>query len=89
LDVDDGVADGEGDLDREQCADEVEDRGNVTAPLGESAPVAIDAAMAFPVSWKPLVKSKARATTTTRPRMMVAVVTGSWWASQPRRARVG
>ena len=50
---------------------------NVTAPLGLKAPVAIDAAIAFPVSWKPLVKSNARATTTTKVRMMVAVVTGS------------
>ena len=46
----------------------------VTAPLGESAPVAIEAAMAFPVSWNPLVKSKARATTTTRAKIIVAVV---------------
>jgi len=47
----------------------------VTAILGDSAPVAMDAAMAFPVSWKPLVKSKARAVRTTMTRMTVAVVT--------------
>src|SRR6202044_3830274 len=36
-----------------------------TAVRGPSAPVAIDVAMALPVSWKPLVKSKAKATMTT------------------------
>jgi hypothetical protein len=46
-----------------------------TAAFGRRAPVAIEVAMAFPVSWKPLVKSKARAVATTRPRMTVAVVT--------------
>ena len=39
-----------------------------TAIFGGSAPVAIDVAMAFPVSWKPLVKSKPRAVITTRTR---------------------
>src|ERR1700760_496875 len=37
-----------------------------TAVRGPRAPVAIDVAIAFPVSWNPLVKSKARATMTTR-----------------------
>src|SRR3954453_13949148 len=37
----------------------------VTAVLGRNAPVAIDVAMAFAVSWKPFVKSKASAVTTT------------------------
>ena len=31
-----------------------------TAVRGPSAPVAIDVAIALPVSWKPLVKSKAQ-----------------------------
>src|SRR5580704_5390193 len=37
-----------------------------TATRGLSALVAIDVAIALPVSWNPLVKSKERATTTTR-----------------------
>src|SRR3954471_13856045 len=37
----------------------------VTAVLGRNAPVAIDVAMALAVSWKPFVKSKASAVTTT------------------------
>src|SRR3954451_7178146 len=41
-----------------------------TAVLGRNAPVAIDVAMALAVSWKPFVKSKARAVTTTR--MMIS-----------------
>jgi len=36
-----------------------------TAVRGFSAPVAIDVAIALPVSWKPLVKSKASAVMTT------------------------
>jgi hypothetical protein len=36
-----------------------------TANLGFSAPVAIEVAIAFAVSWKPLVKSKANAVRTT------------------------
>src|SRR5579859_7122427 len=40
-----------------------------TASLGDSAPVAIEVAMALPVSWKPLVKSKARAVMTTSTRI--------------------
>src|SRR5712671_3815996 len=38
-----------------------------TAIRGRSAPVAIVVAIALPVSWNPLVKSKARAVITTRP----------------------
>src|SRR5579884_913018 len=37
-----------------------------TATRGGRAPVAIEVAIALPVSWKPLVKSKDRAVTTTR-----------------------
>ena len=37
----------------------------VTATLGRSAPVAMDVAMAFAVSWKPFVKSKINAVNTT------------------------
>src|SRR5215475_7388095 len=40
-----------------------------TATRGESAPVAIEVAIALPVSWKPLVKSKDRAVMTTRTRI--------------------
>ena len=40
-----------------------------TATFGFSAPVAIDVAIALPVSWKPLVKSKPSAVTTTRARI--------------------
>ena len=36
---------------------------------GGSAPVAMEVAMALPVSWKPLVKSKARAVMTTSTRI--------------------
>ena len=42
---------------------------NRTAMRGGRAPVAIEVAMAFPVSWKPLVKSKARATITTNAKV--------------------
>ena len=40
-----------------------------TAILGFSAPVAMEVAIALPVSWKPLVKSKPSATITTRTRV--------------------
>src|SRR3954452_16040571 len=39
---------------------------SATAVLGRNAPVEIDVAIALAVSWKPLVKSKANAVTTTR-----------------------
>jgi hypothetical protein len=39
-----------------------------TATRGRSAPVAIEVAIALAVSWKPLVKSKASAATTTMMR---------------------
>jgi hypothetical protein len=42
-----------------------------TAVRGPSAPVAMDVAIALPVSWKPLVKSKASAVMTTRTRITV------------------
>ena len=47
-----------------------------TATFGFRAPVAMEVAIAFPVSWKPLVKSKASAVTTTMARMKNASVTG-------------
>ena len=47
----------------------------VTAIFGLSAPVAIVVAIALAVSWKPLVKSKPSAVTTTRARMMSAAST--------------
>ena len=40
-----------------------------TATFGFSAPVAMDAAIALPVSWNPLVKSNAKAVTTTTQRV--------------------
>ena len=40
-----------------------------TATRGGSAPVAIEVAIALPVSWKPLVKSKTRAVMTTSTRI--------------------
>ena len=42
-----------------------------TASRGPSAPVAIEVAIALPVSWKPLVKSKPRAVMTTNTRITV------------------
>ena len=42
-----------------------------TATRGPSAPVAIEVAIALPVSWKPFVKSKARAVRTTNTRITV------------------
>ena len=47
----------------------------VTATLGLSAPVAIEVAIAFAVSWKPLVKSNARAVTITTAKIKKASVT--------------
>jgi len=46
-----------------------------TAVLGFNAPVAMDVAIAFAVSWKPFVKSNAKAVVTTRIRMRVALDT--------------
>ena len=48
---------------------------STTAVLGFRAPVAIEVAIALAVSWKPLVKSKASAVTTTTARMNSACVT--------------
>src|SRR3984957_3359024 len=48
-----------------------------TAVRGPSAPVAIDVAMALPVSWKPLVKSKAKATMTTNTRTVSLLTTAT------------
>ena len=44
-----------------------------TAVFGLSAPVAMEVAMAFPVSWKPLVKSNAKAVAIRITRMIVSV----------------
>ena len=46
-----------------------------TAVKGFKAPVAMDVAIALAVSWKPLVKSKASAVSTTMTMMMSVVVT--------------
>ena len=46
---------------------------SMTACLGLRARVAMDGAIALPVSWKPLVKSKTRAVTTTSTRRAVSV----------------
>ena len=45
-----------------------------TAVLGFSAPVAIDVAIALPVSWKPLVKSNASAVTISSTRMIISAL---------------
>src|SRR6201995_899174 len=45
-----------------------------TATFGLGAPVAIEVAMALPVSWTPFVKSKPRAVTTTNPKMNVSAL---------------
>ena len=58
----------------------------ITATFGLSAPVAIDVAIAFAVSWKPLVKSNASAAMTTRTTMTDVPLRRA--ASQVRRARV-
>ena len=49
---------------------------NATAVFGFNAPVAIDVAIAFAVSWKPFVKSKNSATTIIRTRRIVMLT--SW-----------
>ncbi len=43
---------------------------SATATRGFNAPVEMEVAIALPVSWNPLVKSKARAVTITRPSTM-------------------
>ena len=45
-----------------------------TAVLGFSAPVAIDVAIAFPVSWNPLVKSNASAVAISSTRMIISAL---------------
>ena len=52
----------------------------VTATLGLRAPLAMDVAMAFPVSWKPLVKSNASAVITTMIRVNSCRSTLELWA---------
>lgn len=49
-----------------------------TACLGFSARVAIEVAIALPVSWKPLVKSNARAVATTTARRRGSVTALLW-----------
>jgi hypothetical protein len=48
-----------------------------TATFGRSAPVAMDVAMAFAVSWKPFVKSKTSAVATTTTTMTDAFMYGA------------
>ena len=52
------------------------DADSATAAFGLSAPVAIELAIALPVSWKPLVKSKASAVITTMNNKNSCRVTG-------------
>ncbi len=52
-----------------------------TATRGSSALVAMDVAMALPVSWKPLVKSNPRAVMTTRTSTKSFTATGSFGPS--------
>src|SRR3954452_11043009 len=54
----------------------------VTAVLGLRAPVAMEVAIALAVSWKPLVKSNAKAVITTITRMKRASVTTRSWAGE-------
>lgn len=49
---------------------------NTTAVFGFRAPVAIEVAMALPVSWKPLVKSKANAVAINSTKMIISVLMG-------------
>ena len=62
-----------------------------TATCGGSAPVAIDVAIALPVSWKPLVKSKPSAVaTTSASRTLLLVTLGRVTTHvQRKRLRVG
>ena len=53
-----------------------------TATFGRSAPVAMDVAIAFAVSWKPLVKSKASAVTMTTATRNVMWSIPRWKQSQ-------
>src|SRR5882757_5809819 len=53
-----------------------------TATLGRSAPVATEVAIAFAVSWKPLVKSKSSAVMTTASTMKV-MSTGPYFGVRP------
>ena len=48
-----------------------------TAVFGLRAPVAIDVAMALPVSWNPLVKSNASAVTISSTRMIISALMGA------------
>jgi hypothetical protein len=50
---------------------------STTAMRGGRAPVAIEVAMALPVSWKPLVKSKASATITTSTNVKLSFTAGT------------
>ena len=65
-------------------------RGQATAVLGRNAPVAIDVAMALAVSWKPFVKSKASAVSTTRRRSVMRPWTAPFAdRPEPCRSNVG
>ena len=50
---------------------------NATAALGASAPLAMEVAMALPVSWNPLVKSNASAVMTTMIKRNKLMFTGA------------
>ncbi len=58
---------------------------SATATFGRSAPVAMEVAIAFPVSWKPFVKSKARAVTTTTKRTTSSAVTTELCVSKAQK----
>ena len=59
--VDQTLGDGGGDRDGQERPHQVQRRDSATAAFGLSAAVAIEPAIALPVSWKPLVKSNASA----------------------------
>ena len=53
---------------------------SATATFGGSAPVAMDVAIALPVSWKPLVKSKASAVITTSANKASLFTSAACWS---------
>ena len=60
-----------------------------TAVLGLSAPVAIDVAIALPVSWNPLVKSNASAVAISSTRMIISALMGANSGATPANLTSG
>ena len=80
LDLEDVLGDGRGDLDERKAPTRlrIAERGDSSLGL-EGAPVAMDVAIALPVSWKPLVKSKPRAVTTNSTKISISTVMDRSW----------